>query len=145
MPPDPEDEESGHHSDEKNPALRAGREDKRKQPDNGGTREHADVHARLQDRGQPRPPRARPCFRQERRPDGPLTADSKRRHKAEQHQLPPRLRKRAESGAAGIRQHRERESAAPSEKITQSPEERTTERPTDEEGGLDVRALFLHG
>ncbi len=143
LPSDPEHEQRRHHADKKHIAFRRRMREQRQQPDDGRGEQDAEIDAGLQDGGEPRPPGFGPGFRHQRRAHGPLAADAERGHEAEDHQLPPGLRRGAQPGAAGVGEHREREGAAAAQQVAQPAEERAARGPADEEGGLDVGGLLL--
>ena len=106
--------------------------------------ENAEVHSGLQYGRNPRSPGARPSLDEKGSADSPFAADPKRRNKTENHQLPPRLRRRAQTRAERVRQNGESERATPSEKVAETSEKRASYRSTDKKRSLDVGAFFFN-
>ena len=104
----------------------------------------AEVDPRLQDRRDPGPPVLGPRLREQRRADGPFSPDAERGHEPEDEQVPPRLRERREPREERIRQDRQAERPAPPQAIADQPEEPAAERPAEQEGRLDERAVPPH-
>ena len=96
---DPENHQGRQDPDEEDPAIGAGREQEREEPDHERATQDADVDAGLNHGGDPRAPGLGPGFREQRRADGPLAAGAEGGDKAENHELPPRLREGTEPGA----------------------------------------------
>ena len=65
----------------------------------------------------------RPCFRQERRPHGPLAANPQRGQKPKDHQVPPRVGKERQAGEDGVGKNGEHQRPAAAQSIADAPEE----------------------
>ncbi len=103
--------------------------------------EVADIHPGLQDCGNPRPPARRPGFRQNRCPHGPFAADAQRRQEPKNHQMPPGMGEIRHACESRIRENRKHQRAAAAHSIANAAENRTPQRPTDEERRLNPRGM----
>ena len=132
-PTNPENEQCGQHADQEHGA--AGETGQQEVCQAG--KHHAEIHARLEHGGHPRPPPPRPGLREEGGADCPFAADTQGGQEAEDEQLPPRLREERQSREQGIGKDGEHKSPAAAQPIRDAPEKSTSKCPTDQERCLD--------
>src|SRR5437868_5487282 len=90
--------------------------------------------------GEPIAPASGPRLREQCRANRPFAADAKCCEKAEDQQLPPRLREIPRAGKNGVGQDCQHQRPAAAERIADSPEYPPADRPAKHERGLNPRA-----
>src|SRR5439155_14503254 len=86
----------------------------------------------------------RPRLREQRGANRPLASNAESGQKPENQEMPPAMRKTREPGEESVRQDRERQRAATSEKIAEAAEETAAQRPAEEKPALDDARVPAH-